>query len=600
MSPRSAQPSLPIRTSRAEPPAGPEPAAPERRRLPRWLRWILLGLGTYILVATIWLASAILASQQGLDALQAVGQDLSAENLLDGTGVDRIHAAEDDFETAHGRASSPFLAPIHHLPVIGRQVRSFATMSGAASDVAAITADGAEEGTALVQGGVPAGPERVEVLRALSDIADRAAARLAVVDVGSGEALIGPIAGAHEAFVDRKDGLEDALLSSRDVSDALATVFDGPTRYLLLAANNAEMRAGSGMFLSAGVMTFDDGDLDLGDMEPTGDLVLPAGVGTTDAAFEELWGFASPDRDYRNLALTPRFPIAGEQAARMWEAGGGVPVDGVMVVDAVGLQALLAATGPVQVDDTQVNEHNVVGFLMHDQYLGAEGNEVRRDRLSDVARAAVNRLDEVDVDAGVLARSMRDAGSGRHLMLWSAEERLERAWERSGLAGDVGARSLLLSVQNQGANKLDQFLVVDARLDLGEPVDGTLSGTLTVEVANTTPPGEPTYVAGPNTPGVEAGEYVGWLTLHLPEAVGAEVVSGPPATVTGAEGVSHVLVSEMRLLPGDATEWVVQLELPESMEALTIEPSGRIPPIVWSVRGEEWSDDTTPRRTIDL
>ena len=37
-----------------------------------------------------------------------------------------------------------------------------------------------------------------------------------------------------------------------DASTGIAQMAQGPSKYLVLAANNAEMRAGSGMLLSAG------------------------------------------------------------------------------------------------------------------------------------------------------------------------------------------------------------------------------------------------------------------------------------------------------------------------------------------------------------
>ena len=47
------------------------------------------------------------------------------------------------------------------------------------------------------------------------------------------------------------------------MSAVVATILQGPQTYLVLAANNAEMRAGSGAFLDVGVATTSDGSVDL-------------------------------------------------------------------------------------------------------------------------------------------------------------------------------------------------------------------------------------------------------------------------------------------------------------------------------------------------
>ena len=50
----------------------------------------------------------------------------------------------------------------------------------------------------------------------------------------------------------------------------MAGILQGPERYLVLMGNNAEMRAGSGMFLELGLLTTSDGELHLSDVMPTG------------------------------------------------------------------------------------------------------------------------------------------------------------------------------------------------------------------------------------------------------------------------------------------------------------------------------------------
>ncbi|MEL7209384.1 MAG: DUF4012 domain-containing protein, partial [Actinomycetota bacterium] len=456
-------------------------------------------------------------------------------------------------------ADNPLTAPVRVLPVVGRQVRAVGGMAGAAAEIGEIAADGVEEAAALAEGGLPTGPGRVDLLDDLADVTDRAAARIAVVDLGPDEALIGPVGSAHDRFASEQVGLEESLLDTRDAAAGMAGVFAGPSDYLLLAANNAEMRAGAGMALSAGVLHFEDGTVELGDMESTAALQLPGGVEEYDPQLAALWGFANPDEEWRNLLLSPRYPASAELGRQMWDQLGRPPIDGVLTVDIAALQGLLAALGPVEVDGREISADNVVRLLQHDQYLGVENDEQaeRRDRLGDVARAVVDRLDQQGAEVSPLLSGLRDAAAGRHLLLWSEDRGLQRAWSGIGVGGEPGPDDLLVGVLNEGNNKLDQFLRVDAELDPGPG----RSGRLVLEVTNEVPEGEPAYIAGVAPERVGGyGVYPGYLAVSLPGGTTATVAEGPEITLGGPDGDSQMVAALVRIAPGETVRWVLDLE----------------------------------------
>jgi hypothetical protein len=97
----------------------------------------------------------------------------------------------------------------------------------------------------------------------------------------------------------------------------MAELFAGNSTLLLLLGNNAEMRAGSGMFLTVGTLTVSDGRLDVGEIVPTFDFQLPEPV-TVDTDLAARWGWLEPGREWRNLGVSPRFDVTAEQASRMW------------------------------------------------------------------------------------------------------------------------------------------------------------------------------------------------------------------------------------------------------------------------------------------
>src|SRR5205085_11280310 len=128
-----------------------------------------------------------------------------------------------------------------------------------------------------------------------------------------------------------------ALVDVGDASAGLDQMLSGPSRYLLVAANNGEMRNGSGMWLSVGILDFLAGRFNLHDMRPTAELALdPPGVPVS-GDLAARWGWSVPNQEWRNLMLSPLVPENAELASRMWAAQGGPPIDGILVIDPVGL-----------------------------------------------------------------------------------------------------------------------------------------------------------------------------------------------------------------------------------------------------------------------
>jgi hypothetical protein len=182
-------------------------------------------------------------------------------------------------------------------------------------------------------------------------------------------------------------------------------------------------------------------------------------------------------------------------------------------------------------------------------------------------------------------------------MLWSADPELEQAWRGVDVAGELEPDGVLVSVLNDGNNKLDPFLEVEATLT---PTDGT-RGTLRLEVTNTLGPDEPPYISGANPEAVGGyGIYPGRLAVNFPAGTRLTVRSGPDAQEAGADGASEVLTAAIRVPPGERVTWVVDWELGQPLDALEILPSARWPGIRWAVPGDSWDGARRPRHTVDL
>jgi len=318
--------------------------------------------------------------------------------------------------------------------------------------------------------------------------------------------------------------------------------------------------------------------------------------------YAQLWGWLNPSQTWRNLGTTPRFDVTAPIAAQMWQAVTGQPVDGVLAVDPYGLQALLAAQGPVQTRSQQLDAANVVGYLLLNQYAGipaSVGDQADRlDQLSSVAQATVSALAERPWNSASLVSHLADVGKGRHVLAWSKDPVEERAWKAAGIAGELNPDSLAVSVMNFGGNKLDQFLKVNATLSVQPLAHGATGVHLDLKLHNTAPTGLPGYVSGPNpaTP-LQEGEYQGVLAVNVP-GVGsfADLKGVAPVLVDGPDGPTKVVAGGYFQVPrGQTLDATVEFVLPAGEHSVEVDPSARIPATTWHFRHES-VDDNTPRR----
>ena len=562
-------------------------------------RWVILGA---VLLCVVWAAlaagrvlAAYHADQKGIATLDQVRGHLSPVELTSGHARQLLDSAQQEFSGAHSALSSWLLAPVTIVPVAGRQLRSLQDLSSAAGEVVSVGSTFLSQVHTIVKSPHDAGPERIEALRRLSALSSAAVGRLDRIDTGPSVALVAPLESRRQAFVSQLDGTRRRLVRAAQVSTVAADILEGPQTYLVMAANNAEMRAGSGMFLDVGTATTGGGSVHLGQLVLSAGLVLPPGAVTATGELERNWGWLEPGRDWRNLGLTPRFDVTAPLAAQMWQAETGQHVDGVIALDIAGLQELLRVTGPVTTAGVTVSADNVVTYLEHDEYVGLSDAAIqsagRQSALGSIASAVLNHLQGQSVNLTTLGTAMADATRGRHLLLWSNSAPAEDAWRASGVAGTLTGTSLAVTVISRGGNKLDQYLSSDVRMRR------TASGrdtavTLTVHLHNHTPNGESQFIAGPY-PGLAApyGQYLGLVSVNLPAAAMDRSMTGVGSLVVdGTDGPTWVVASTVDVPQGGSLDVTVRFHIPGRHYSITVEPSGRVPPMQWQVDGRVFDD----------
>lgn len=569
--------------------------------MPRRRRAYRLAMGAaVVLVVLTWLvmagmeawrlrADALAGTRAAHSARQSVA---GAQDVLDRHPDEALARAQRHFADVGERARSWVLAPFRVVPVVGRQLRAVEAVAVGAATIADVGADGLAEVGAVLKAPHRSGPERVALFRRLADVAADARARLDQVDSGPGHALVPPVARARDELVAELADLRASLDDGRALASALGELLRGPGRYLVLAVNNAEMGAGAGMPSSIGQLDTADGQMRLNEMRsvahvPVSDAAVPL---SGDSAARS--AKPGPDRGWRNLLTSPRFQVSASLAAEMWEAAGNQPVDGVLLLDPLALQAILDATGPVEVDGRTMTGGNVVEELLVQQFLRIPDDTLgqHQDQVGVVAQAAVAALDRGEWPIARLADGLNRAARGRHLMVWSRTPDQQSAWDATQVDGSLRQDSLMVSVLNRGGNKLDPYLRVRAELEL-QPEEGNGSGLLRLTLRNEAPEHAPGGVLGQHVgTGGNEGDYVGTLAVNLPGASTAGAIESVESAA-GPDGPTRVVTAHVVVARGEERTMVLRFRLPAAQRSLRVEPGARAPGVEWTFRGATWVDD---------
>ncbi len=541
------------------------------------------------------------ASQEaraGLEILESVRDDLALEDLETGTIQAALTEASANFKASQDHVRAPWVTPLRLVPLAGVQVRSADALSSSAARAVDVLRDGADELVEIKDRTEAGSIGRVAAARQSSVVAGDTAAALDALELGPATGLVPPLHNARAEFREELADILDLAKRGEIAAEGIADFLAGPSQYLLLSANTAEMRAGTGMFLMAGVVDIEDGEIEVGELQQTGDLRLERAVPITDGDLEANWGWMQPDKEWRNLAASPRLAASAEMAAAMWQEQTSTSVDGVLVVDPVALESLLQASGPVEVDGSVISAENIVSIIAFDQYW-EEDAEIRRDRLRSIAAGSFEAISDPDVDLFTLASGLADAVAGRHMMAWSAKPSHQAAWEALEADGALSPESVMISVLNRGANKLDTFLDVSSTATSNR-VDNTVVVDMAITLTNRTGPGLPEYVLGPSQAlGVERGTYVGILTVNVPgSARDLRFRDVDSLVVNGSDGPTSVQGIWVELPAGESVTHNFEFTLNAGQARMVIEPSARIPTIDWMFDGTGWADSGP--RTLDL
>jgi hypothetical protein len=297
------------------------------------------------------------------------------------------------------------------------------------------------------------------------------------------------------------------------------------------------------------------------------------------------------------------FPTTAQVARDLYQLDQGVLVDGVIAADLEAVALMVAALGPVHLEeyDEEVNAANVMDLMQ--QYWASPGGEGqtgdwwmhRKDFMGELLGAMMAKL-ETDPRSLDLAALMDFVSRGlgeKHLLVYVADPSVqeiltENLWDGAlrSTAGDF----LMVVDTNMGFNKVNASVdrAVDYEVHIEE--DGSLWGQVSVGYRNRSS-GQVDHCVQeaaypPTYREMMEGCYWNYLRVYVPE--GARLLQGPevtlpdgslrakenglagsalPTEVGPSEAGKNVFAAFTVVAPGERRDMVFQYQLPsETLE----------------------------------
>lgn len=481
-----------------------------------------------------------------------------------------------------------------HVPLVGGQVRAVQDLTGVAVQLGAIGRDAARTIQPQLDAGAGTGPARLQLLETAITVERSARARLERVTLGAKGPLLPPLANARRSAERELARLDGRLTDADHLAGEARQLLTGPGRYLVLAANNAEIRAG-GVTASAGIAEIANGEIQIGGFKHSEAYSLAAPL-PLPPDIEALWGWEGSGRDFRPLSSSPNFPAIAPVHAAIAEKAGLGHVDGVIEVDAIALAGVLVVTGPIDVAGVHIDYNNAAQQILNEDYLRFPDDGARAQRgdlQSQVAVAAFDALRTRHVSLAGLARVLIAEAKGRHLLGWSENPAQDDLWQRLGADGSLQPDGLMLNLNNRSADKTDWYITPTATLNTIKKGKGSRRLRLTITVPN--PRRDPTSdvidgVAYATAAHLTLNDHVVLLALYLPQDTFDVGSKDPPFSGSGTDGPMKVAMMQFVVPEGQTRTVTIDFSVPDVVRSIYLMPSARAHPIVVKSGNRTYSD----------
>lgn len=461
-----------------------------------------------------------------------------SDDLKNGNGDElnsTVQGMASEVSSMHAKTSGPLWVAASYVPVLGDDIRVARGVVEQADNLmqnalmpAAQSLQGVSLSTLLTDATVDV--QTLETVSAALSQARPVVEQASEAIEALPQAHIGKVRDAVDKVRGPIASAAETLRGLNEIAPMLPQMLgaNGTRNYLLVAQNLAELRSTGGLPGSMGVLTIDSGHISLNEFVPATSLDNEDGghYGITD---EEMAIWGKNDRLGKHICdtnLIPDFARDSQIWSEWWQDKKGTAVDGVIAIDPVLLQKLLALTGGIEVDGHSIDGSNAAKALINDAY-----NEMPIDQtdqfFSDVASQAFDHVmgSLGSISLPDLAQTLGDAVGEQHLFAWMANADEQALVEKAGAAGTLGNDSanpqLGVFISDDTYSKKSWFFSTDTQVSDGTAnADGTTTYHVTTTLTNHLTADEAdnsaSYITGCNLDRRDNTDMVMWIYLVAP------------------------------------------------------------------------------------
>ncbi|MFH0776699.1 MAG: DUF4012 domain-containing protein [Patescibacteria group bacterium] len=230
-----------------------------------------------------------------------------------------------------------------------------------------------------------------------------------------------------------------------------------PRRYLILFQNSDEIRSTGGFIGSIGILELDEGFVKKFEIKDVYDF-----DGQIKKHFDppEGFDFITGSWGLRDANFHPDFPTSAAAAEKLFEAGGGGSVDGVLAINSTLLEKIVARLGGIKLDrfGQKITAADLSLLLEIVIEAKKDGRTQPKQILGEVWEALKNRLEEIP--ASELATLAWQAVSAKEIQFSSANPDFENFAVAAQLANELQKTDgdyLFVANTSLSGNKSDRF-----------------------------------------------------------------------------------------------------------------------------------------------
>lgn len=321
----------------------------------------------------------------------------------------------------------------------------------------------------LEGGGINLAPfqQAEQTLPGIKSVLAQAQSRVAGIDRDALLPVVDDAVGQLITVVDQAGPLLDTAEQLLPIVLRMAGA-EGGRNYLVVFQNNAEIRATGGNAATSTVIHAENGKIQKVEDETVVDFLFAGLTGEFDADLpDETLDLYESDfpTNAQNFSRTPDFPTTAAMFSQLWTETNDTQLDGVISMDPVALSYMLAATGPVALDDgTEINTDNAVKLLLSDTYerFGVDG--LAADAyFAEVSARVFDAIASGSWDPMTMIDQMRRSVDEDRIYAWFPREDenaivTEYNLDGSLSADNVEATQVGMYVNNASYSKLEFYL----------------------------------------------------------------------------------------------------------------------------------------------